>query len=252
MSYLTRYMTFPKIVDFFQVDDEGQHYLKIPFTRLNIQEDPIEGITNINAFVEVLRDYYEYKSVVEDGGGEILDIHATMSSFASENKNTQEESIKKIQKIRNSSYVSCWVNSEEEHLPMWNLYANRQGAIVQIDKDSLIGKLNEMSVTSDTVCYEKNVNDLEKAPFHKNDYYSYENEFRFLITDDSRNDVILFKDVYINSSKIKVKTHPQAEPWIKNNYNTILKNHSVDVINSDYEFFFNEVSRYLEKDFESS
>lgn len=239
-------MSLPKFIHMIDFSDIDHPKLNIPFTRLDIQPDPIEGISKYNEFIEIISNRDKHFKRVEDDGGEIIDRDATSKIFTHFLGNVSYEDINTMLEIRRTSFVSCWVNGDKESLPMWNLYAGIEGVFIMVNKESLINKLKAVGVTKyGNAIYKKENVSIENAPFHKNEYYEYENEFRFLIKSESKEKVIIKTIDLDDDLEFSVKTHPQVPEWIKDCYSKVLKVQSIHINNSEFEIAFKKITEII-------
>lgn len=243
-DYPSRYHTLSKLIDMLGLSDESNPVLKIPFTRLDIQSDPIEGVSNYSELMNIIKARDDYFKNVREDGGEIINEEKTTNLF----KHPVDEKINTILKTRKTSFVSCWVNGKEENLPMWNLYAGFEGALITLKKKGLVQSLTESGVSEyKNVEYEKEVSTPEDAPFYKNNFYKYENEFRFVIRKNI-DEKVIYKDVSIDMNLgLTISTHPQASNLIKKCYRKIASNDVLKIRDSLYTSDFISLKNFLEK-----
>jgi len=231
-------------MDMIDEDEDGNPQLKIPFTCMEIQNDPIEGVFNYGDFNSSMRNYNSYKDRVVKDGGEIINELKTQITMASIN-GVDRKAVEEVIRIRKNTYISCWVEGNEESLPMWNMYSGKQGFLITVNKEELIKQLSS-SVESDNVNYERKNVEPNKVPFVKNEYYKYENEFRFLIRDNSCSSNVIFKRIDRGDDlNLKIKPHPRMEDWIERSYKEIIENAGLSCVKSDFYDDFQTLKRLL-------
>lgn len=247
-EYLSRYITLPKLIDMLDLTDQSNPVLKIPFTRLDLQSDPIEGVSNYSELISILKFNDDYIKRVEKDGGIINDKKAVKDYYKNFSNVNIDEILEEIIETRKTSFVSCWVNKKEESLPMWNLYSRKEGAVIKINKKHLVNSLKDSGVRKyDNVVYEKEAKTQDEALFRKNNYYKYEDEFRFVIR-SHKGEKIIYKEISIDKKlEFTIVTHPQASDLIKNCYQKIVDHKAITLRESSLVMDFLLLKEFLGK-----
>ncbi|MGE0076575.1 MAG: DUF2971 domain-containing protein [Bacteroidales bacterium] len=216
---------------------------KIYFTRLDMFEDPNEGLPEKLIFELYLNEiFYDTDS-----------LNSSLFSTNEVKKDAKRDAYNAIIKLLNyadlfqkNQFASCWFLDNRESYAMWNLYSNSESVVVKIRPDILINQIKKEvtnlvdhsidNFVSGIVHYNAVYPpefEYEKYEEPKNQYsglkkdlsYSYENEYRFLAISNLTNNFINkfelnIPDLY--DLDFKVITHPEMQDWMFGNIKTIL------------------------------
>lgn len=165
-KYLFRYMSLQHLFDFLQT---GNMHL----SRLDTFADKLEGI-----------------AIGSLGSGGIF-------KRILEGNSTKLETLRnKLQQTQKCNYASCWYLADRESIAMWELYA-KQGLAIRFERSQfqkLIKSRLETNVTlskykrlaAGRVVYQNFLNDdnetLKYLAFRKDESFSHEREYRFVLT----------------------------------------------------------------------
>ncbi len=213
---------------------------KIFFTRLDNLDDPFEGLStkflrnnHLNAKTEAQLEH----------------------SYSLLNENNEEfEKLKKFSHViqnqikevsQTKQYVSCWFNGDRESMAMWNLYSNHDSVAIKVNFEILRDCLSQsfsqlvsenngkISIVGDEIKYlrlnpfDENLKrqSLNFSALKKDESYSHENEYRFLIISNDLETRPQFFSVPIDLEKLKltILTHPKMEHWKFENLKELLK-----------------------------
>lgn len=237
-KFLYRYLTIPKFLNMMRESS-------IIFTRLDIFEDKLEGISELTYFTKkAINNYEGSKCKSEEEFIEILLKQISRSTSAdrviSQMKANGIKEVEKLQKDKEkfidyikkiskndleefksslkSYYISCW-SSGNESLAMWDLYVGRNipGVLLKVDKEILYKELNSKSkkLEKGYVKYSNynNFYDLEKEIFIKRKYFEYENEYRFITIDENNPPKVKKIKIDLKSIIDKIYISPRINKW---------------------------------------
>ena len=186
-KFLCRYLDLYKLLDIL-----NNHQLY--FTRLDKFDDPLEGIT-VNAIK--LKLFNSATPITEENINKAFTEEEQKDILARDKFHRSQYEIE-ISQSQKSQFANCWFKGEKESIAMWRLYSKEDGVILKFDSHDLIEavvgsakQLKELEHTKMTF------GDLEYKniwPFDweetfsnkfnalkKDNSYSHENEFRFII-----------------------------------------------------------------------
>lgn len=103
------------------------------FTRLDLFQDPFEGVTTRLIKQRYLAKLIPQAENINPRLPENLRENLTLEKKLTE-QNYDAESIKK----QKTQFVNCWFRGERESMAMWNLYSNRDSIVLRIEGRTLI------------------------------------------------------------------------------------------------------------------
>lgn len=191
---LMRYMDFAKFISLIENN-------ALYFTRADKFEDPLEGVVP-KSYVNKRFPYIFPKSF-------------------------KTNYIDEINNLKHNTFISCWNEAENESYALWQIYAKNYGVAIQTTKQKLDNLLTGTNAKVYKVRYTDSTEDnvivpsVEESPsisllknffVLKKTHYSYENEVRAILFDESGNDsVIKIKNIPLFIDKIYVS--PFSEKW---------------------------------------
>lgn len=224
-SFLWRYMSFPKMFDLISEN-------LIYFTRLDVFDDPLEGMNAKDRFKLHLNNISKLESDEDDPI-----IHMKKAGLLT----TKAEEVKKWQE---GIFASCWYLTEEksehhESLAMWELYADKYSFVIKVSFKDLLQTLSQSLEKFEDdeisqVCYgkvsylslyEQSILGGDGSRIYpsliKDKSFKYENELRFLLLREKKSDKYSFdrKGIKIPlsnklsnlSPKVEILAHPDMD-----------------------------------------
>lgn len=184
--FLWRYLDVHKLIDLL-------HNEKIHFTRLDLFEDELEGITARNI---LLKAFTQSEAITEENINKTLPRDAQLRGIENDSKLRKEYS-ENLSNSQQTQFASCWFVGSKESVAMWKLYSKEGGVAVRFNAFDLAKSLiasAEAYTNSDfevlvlgNVVYKNiwplDMNEKFDGRFNamkKDNSYSHENEFRFI------------------------------------------------------------------------
>ncbi|MES2284384.1 MAG: hypothetical protein V4547_01765 [Bacteroidota bacterium] len=202
------------------------------FTRLDIFEDIIEGMTMKN-----IAEYEIYGPITNPN---FPNLEASNESHKRVREKIERETINS----QKSQYVSCWFTDDWESKAMWDIYSSTDGILIKIKGSKLFNliKLNLSDLVDDAwqvfsygFCEYRKLTPFDYRQHKANDTfnsykkdscYKHENEFRFVAHRHNGFDDENLKVFSINIKEIindfEIIFHPKMESWKKENIKKIL------------------------------
>src|SRR6476661_1942055 len=210
---------------------------QITLSRLDLFEDPLEGITVQN--LDVLHS-------IKDAPKRRLSENSS--------EDPQEKYArywKKARKTQRKKYASCWFLSEKESWAMWNLYSNSDSIVLCAKPQLLIEKMNsglrhvkENLASNLRTALMGNVeylplwpfdrSTMEKAEkpdihsFKKDISFQHENEFRFILDFKQELDAEIIT-LEVAPENLSIFTHPNMVDWKFENLKTLISTLKIDL-----------------------
>ncbi len=238
-DYLWRYLDFHKFIYLFIEK-------KLFFTRLDLFQDPFEGVTTI-----YIKQRYFAKTLPEKE-----EINTLLPSNIQEEIINKKKSVGKLDEEalikQKTQYVNCWFYENRESMAMWNIYSNSDSVAIKIEGRQFIDYLQSIITlqpqllnTYNFICgsvkyYELNPVNLSKtisrvkySAFKKDTAFDFEKEYRFLITTDTYNKNNNPSFLTIDLTKpffemLKVICHPGIQDWKFQNIQKLCKEFGID------------------------
>ncbi|MFI2743376.1 hypothetical protein ACG2LH_11600 [Zhouia sp. PK063] len=181
-----------------------------------------------------------------------------------EYKTHSEGAIKHIEKLRDTSYISCWTMKERESRPLWATYLDnsKQGVAIKTTVKKLINSIvwDDFDPSYQIVDYRddfvfEELQSLNIAINTKNPAYLEESEVRFHIfcddnhlpdrpefegikniverklTKRSENGKTLKFDINLNSLVSNIMISPYCSSWQRKNIEKLIENYHPELIN---------------------
>lgn len=234
-NYLWKYLDLHKLLDFI---NSGQ----LHFNRLDLFEDPIEGLPTSQ-----LRKNH----LIESNYNKALE-----RKIIKEHPNLEEEILTDlfISPKQKQQFVSCWFHDERESMAMWNLYSNRDSVAVKVKTNEFLNYTIEkgkefieshgyrLNLIGDIIEYLK-LNPFDpKLPKQKRKYaafkkdlsYRHEQEYRLLIFTHPKwieaTNKKFFKFPFdFNQVNIEIICHPLMPAWKRTNIKNLIKNTKLNI-----------------------
>jgi hypothetical protein len=223
---------------------------KLYFTRLDLLEDPYEGISTsyLRAVTQVENEFKENK--VKKNIAALENKLKLLKCIKNKNGHTEKQ---------NRQYVNCWCLGERESMAMWNIYSNEDSVAIKIEfktakdefsiafKNLILKNKNRLNVIGEQIVY-LNLNPFDPntdkqniaySALKKDTSYEHEKEYRFLIyTEELDIQPSVFDvPICIDDLKLTVITHPKMIDWkFENIKRTItLSKVNVELVKSSIE-----------------
>jgi hypothetical protein len=137
---------------------------------------------------------------------------------------------KRINEIRNNTYVNCWTNTDNESHALWNIYCpSTEGVAIKTTVEKLKQSISPLKLSYDIdilkVSYNSDVSeitdlDVSRIVAQKRPMFSYENELRIALVGvfpNSQNpnreriglEIDWDPEIFID----KIYVHPDAQAW---------------------------------------
>lgn len=250
---LYRYVTIDKLIDFLI-------NARLSFTRLNLFEDKLEGITPEHLALNIVSDRIA-KKLSAEWLGDLADVVTFNMNPTSRNERSRYRKV-----FQRTNYANCWYINDHESVAMWQLYSRRDSVAIRIpfaalakeidsgDFDSSSSRIktlnyggvqyirfNEADVLTEFIVNE------EAQGFVKDESYSHEREFRIMLTMED-NEVkkaepkkfVLDEQVEEMNARLDIRSvnlrfrnfssmpfeivfHPQCSEWHRSNISTIIR-----------------------------
>lgn len=207
------------------------------FSRLDNLDDNLEGLTE-----EILGNINKLNSI------KLFEDNPDVQRNYKSTKEYIEKYILPEQiKCQNNLFVNCWFINPKESFAMWNLYSNSESIAISTEILELSNVLKDSINKSDTidwflsgrVIYDNiwpfefmnSKIKIDYPVFKKDNSYSFENEFRFVLTTHNDNNGGI-KKIEIDVEKFfetnfKIYTHPKMEEWKYENIFNLLKKYDL-------------------------
>jgi hypothetical protein len=225
----SRYLTTQKFLNFLL-------YKQIPFTRLDKFDDLTEGMSNAQ-----LQDLDVAISKAKANNPIFSDLDSLIKEGITSIKNIEAEALS----IQKGHYVSCWFCSDRESSAMWDIYANKDGIMLQVEAAKFFNFIKQFVINLDNddyvefaygfidysklvpYDYYQTLPDNKFRAFKKDLCYEHEKEFRFVaVRNPNKKDGNLVS-YNINIEEIinqfKIICHPKMENWKKNNLKKLIE-----------------------------
>ncbi len=228
-EFLWRYFDIHKFLCFLQ-------NRTFRFTRMDQFEDPLEGVP-----LSALTTYAEKvdQNLVHNLSLSELILDQTLFEQLPP---MLKKKLNAIHGIHKSTFVSCWFYEQRESMAMWNLYSNPDGVALKMPFGKLRKRLKPSSdvavpisayyagkiVYQDfkSVFPEGDSSKVPKVALRKDNSFSHEREFRFVIRTSSLVDGLVGIDseqIALDSLGLKAVCHPRMISWKKANVKRILE-----------------------------
>ena len=227
-AYLWKYIDFYKLGHFLETK-------ALYFTRLDLFEDPLEGLS-----AEGLRNRYLLRAVPDDEDRNprisLQDYEALKQEMVSRNIVTDLE-----REGMKQRFASCWFLSESESLAMWNLYSDSGGLAIRFPANALIDTVSKAAMYIEDSCWPQlilgkviyvDISEIKKQRFlgfRKVRAYEHEKEFRFMTVCASNElkDSFELKLGDIQTLRFDLVSHPLMEKWKQKVLKKMLNNYHV-------------------------
>ena len=222
-DYLWKYVDLHKLMDFINTS-------QLHFNRLDLFEDPIEGLPTSQ-----LRRNYLTESVYNK---------ALERKIIAQHPKLEEEILKDFfaSPKQKQQFVSCWFHDERESMAMWNLYSNKDSVAIKVKTNEFLNYTKEqgelfleshgyrLNLIGDIIDYLK-LNPFDPnlpkqkrrfAAFKKDLSYKHEQEYRLLIfthpkwTEATNKKFFKFPFDF-EKVKIEIVCHPLMPKWKRKN-----------------------------------
>jgi len=239
-QFLWKYMDLHRMIYFLYSEN-------IFFSPLHSFFDPLEGITEKH-----LNDK-QYVEEIDRERNEDNGLSKKSKEELTEKKEEIKEQFKsKLEEIQRTYFASCWYLSVRESLAMWDTYSNKDSIAIKFkpedlcnliinsckkldnkDFDLLVhGKVEYFKISP----YDPDDEGLKNAGhrfkgFLKDLSYKHEEEFRFLVVQNNESKTFNFFELALENLHqldFCIVTHPNMEPWKRNNICNILKANGLD------------------------
>jgi len=252
--HLYRYVTMDKLMDCLLNK-------RIPFTRLNLFEDKLEGMTPGHIILNLKSEEFEEMA-----------LSNPPSSLVTNNINPTERNFRRRQRVafQKHNYASCWFASDHESIAMWHLYSRPDSIAIRIPIEAFMNEINSekfelsecdhIKIRYGSVQYYRfdNLNahhqletDEEIQGFAKDKSYCHESEFRLILStrlreqkieqrqefvldeqveelnQDSDLKVIYLKFAEFQNLPFEIVLHPQSSDWHKSNIKETIKKYKL-------------------------
>lgn len=224
-DYLWRYFDIHKFIYLL-------HNKTIRFTRMDLFEDPQEGIP-LSAFVTHAQKM-NLQLIDNKPIGELI-----MDDSPLNDAPLMRKELNIINAIQKSSFLTCWFAEQRESVAMWNLYSNDDGVAVKIPFGKLSRQLkiendNNISayyagrlVYQDFKNIYKSTTDKKvgKVTLRKDHSFSHESEFRLVVRTKDHHLAIAGIDsqpLNLKNLGMQVICHPRMATWKKKNIQNLL------------------------------
>jgi hypothetical protein len=240
-KFLWKYLDLHKLIDLIASQE-------LHFNRLDLFEDPIEGLSTRNLratnLLELINESENVELIekIKDKHPNLLENHDLESAFRAVKQRSQ--------------FVNCWFHDNRESMAMWNLYSNYDSVALKVKAKSLTDYLEKIgedfisrngyriSLLSNKVEYlPLNPFDsslpLQKrkyASFKKDLSYKHEQEYRFLIYANQQmaydeNDIKFYRlPIDLEKIDLEIICHPLMLQWKRNNIRKLLEKFKRNII----------------------
>lgn len=234
-QFLWRYMDLHRLIYFLNTEN-------IFFSPLSTFFDPLEGITEKNLHDRRYVEELDRKGDEEEGLPK-----KSKEELSQEKEEIKERFKSKLEEIQKTYFASGWYLGVRESLAMWDTYSNKDSVAIRFEPNDLCrsiinfckpttfadfdimihGKVeySKISPFDPEDCSLKNCGHRFKG-FLKDLSYKHEEEFRFLLIQNSNDKTYDFFELSLKnlqSLRFCIVTHPYMEPWKHNNIYNILK-----------------------------
>lgn len=231
-DFLWKYMDVHK---FLYLLNENKFY----FTRMDLFEDPLEGLSD-----NIIWDKFSYDRIPERNKINPNILENVIEKILNDKEIGLKNLEKKTKQIQKSMFASCWFTSNRESMAMWNIYSNNDSIAIRFKADYLISLIKEAAKGKDEynmtigncdyrALYPPELDPAKKKKIenrfvaHKKDEsYSHEREFRFVIYPNVIDESLFGIGLEIPNLK-KLKFHIVANPhmpdWQFENLKKLLK-----------------------------
>ena len=222
--FFWRYLDLHKLIDLL-ISKE------LFFTRLDLLDDPIEGLSTKN-----LRLNHQKKLLNEQSNLDSLKEYDKVLKDAE-----FEEQWGKIK--QSQQFVNCWRHSSRESLAMWNLYSNNDSVAIKIVANDMLDFLENqasqfvekngfrLDFIADKVKYlplnpfdtKLPKQKIRFSSFKKDETYEFEKEYRLLIysnkkTFEPNTELEFFRFPFpFDKLNFNIICHPLMESWKRDN-----------------------------------
>lgn len=252
-AVLYRYVTIDKLIDFLV-------NARLSFTRLNLFEDKLEGITPEHLMLNMVSDRLA-KTLAAPWLGDLADV-------VTFNMNpTRRNELRRHRKVfQRLNYANCWYVDTHESVAMWQLYSRRDSVAIRIPFIALVDEVENQRFALSSSRVEKltygsmhyfNFSEVDDLPefivnedaqgFVKDRSFRHEHEFRLMIAlkDEEVQKAepkkfILDEQIEEVNERLDLKTlhlrldnfsllpfeivfHPQCSDWHRSNVTSIVK-----------------------------
>jgi hypothetical protein len=224
-DFLWRYLDFHKLLYLF-LDK------KLFFPRLDLFQDPFEGVTT-----KLIKQRFLAKSIPD-----AKNLNPTLPNEIKESLLKQKESVDKQYEKESllkqkTQFVNCWFYENRESMAMWNVYSNSDSVAIKLDGSQLVEYLKRIIELQprelpknkficgavkyfeiNPVNLTKTISGLKYSAFKKDSAFDYEKEYRLLIvtpTSSADNNPSYLSIDLTNTffEMLEVVCHPQMEDW---------------------------------------
>jgi hypothetical protein len=241
-DYLWKYLDFHKFL-----------YLilekKLFFTRLDLLDDPFEGITTKSIKDKFLADSIPNEKLLNPLIPEEERKNMLKQKESLDNQ-YNEDSIKS----QKTQFVNCWLYENRESMAMWNTYSNRDSVAITINGRDFVDYLKRI-LELQPLLYKNNkficghvdyfalnpidisqtISGVKYSSFKKDLCFRSESEYRLLIVEPNIDIESIPYSYTIDLTKnffdsIRVVCHPQMEEWKINSVKKLCENYGINNI----------------------
>ena len=228
-EYLWKYVDLHRFLYFIQEK-------KIYFTRLDLFEDPHEGLPDTLIFQRFMND----NSPEEENLNTDVIPKEDKIRWIKQQYRANEELEGYSKYHQQKQYASCWFMGDRESVAMWKLYSNPDSVAITINRVELEKRMSLYTEKCNDKCIEKfifgcveyrpvyppELNRHEYCPtnqwaaYKKDISYKHEQEYRFVIVTEQLDETKVGYEFPIRNFKyldFKIRPHPQMQDWkVKN------------------------------------
>lgn len=206
------------------------------FAPLSSMNDPFEGANLILSSLIKINLGIGYES----------SVYAYGRQEVKESKDRCRLYVRSLRKTQRRMFATCFYESGDESTAMWNSYSNSIGIAVCFDSNAILANIQEsfnkirksnMKLYYGNVEYDNLINprmeiikdsvstkNLAINPFLKDKVHVSENEYRFIIYQDSVRVKKFYKiSIDLDSTIKKIVAHPRIEDWQYEELENLLK-----------------------------
>ncbi|MFC4218608.1 DUF2971 domain-containing protein [Flagellimonas marina] len=238
-EFLWKYLDLHKLLNFVIKNE-------LVFTRLDLLEDPIEGLSTSHLRAANLEDLINESENKEK-------VSQIKEKFPNLLKGKEFRPVfgKHKQQLQ---FANCWFHGERESMAMWNLYSNKDSVAIKVVAEDFISYLTKAAAKfveqngykvhfiADSVKY-LHLNpfdpDLSKqnfrySAFKKDSSYKHEQEYRLLLYVHSKwQEDHKFKFIKFplgdNDLQIEIVCHPLMQEWKRTNLENLVSKFNNDI-----------------------
>ena len=244
-EFLWKYLSLHKLLNFVIKSE-------LVFTRLDLLEDPVEGLSTSQLRAANLEDLINESENKE----KVLQIQQRFPNLLK-----GKESMNGFGKYRQQlQFANCWFHDERESMAMWNLYSNKDSVAIKVIAKDFISYITEaaekfvvdsghrLHFIADEVRYlplnpfdpDLSKQNFKYSAFKKDSSYKHEQEYRLLLYIHSKwQDEHKFKFIKFPLEdidfQIEIVCHPLMQEWKRTNLENLVSrfNNKIKVKKSD-------------------